>query len=258
MLFGFDLNQLLVFPIQDNEARKHFLVGCLIYLAGFFIPILPWLVTLGYSAIIIRQVLNGEKPHMVPWDNWEQLFKDGARLFGISLVYSLPLFVLMIFFFLSFFAFPLLLGFMQSDNNQGLGIVWVIFILIGTGLSVLVVTLSLALGLIIPAAEIHAVAKDDFMSGFNVKEWWPIFRQNWVGFVVAMAILYALLTALTFAMQFMIFTVVLLCLLPLLMPVISMYYAIIQFAIFAQTYKEGKDKLSVAGSQAPITSATDL
>ena len=189
MLFGFDLRHLLLFPIEDNEARKYFLVGCLIYLAGFFIPILPWLITSGYSATIARQVLNGETPHMVPWDNWEELLKDGALLFGIGLVYSLPLLVVMVLFFLMFFLLSLLPALMQDGNNQSLGIVWVIFILIGTGLSILFFPISLALGVIIPAAEIHAVAKDDFMAGFHVKEWWPIFKQNWGGFVVVMALL---------------------------------------------------------------------
>src|SRR5262245_17443241 len=121
MLFGYNLNDLVVFPLEDSEARKRFLVGCLIYLAGFFIPILPWLITSGYNAIIIRQVLNGEKPHLVPWDNWEELLKDGARLFGIGLVYSIPLLILLINLFLMFFAFPLFAISIQDSNNQGLG-----------------------------------------------------------------------------------------------------------------------------------------
>ena len=245
MLFGFDLNHLLLFPLKDDEARKYFLVGCLLYLAGFFIPILPWLVTSGYSAIIVRQILNGEKPHMVPWDNWEALLKDGARLFGIGLVYSIPLFVLMLLFFMLFFMAPLLPVFMQGSNNQGFEFVSVVFILIGTGLSLLFFPVSLALGIIIPAAEIHVIAKDEFMSGFNVKEWWPIFKQNWGGFVVAMAILYGLTMVMSFAMQFLLITIVLICVLPLFMAVFLTYYSIIQFALFARAYKDGKEKLAL-------------
>jgi hypothetical protein len=143
MLFGFNLNDLVVFPLVDSEARKHFLVGCLIYLAGFFIPILPWLITSGYSAIMVRQVLNGEKPHLVPWDNWERLFKDGARLFGIGLVYSIPLLILMITLFMMFFAFPLFSISIQDGNNQGLEILSVIFVLLSTGLSILFLTLCM-------------------------------------------------------------------------------------------------------------------
>ena len=253
MLFGFSLNDLMVFPIEDSEARKHFLVGCLIYLAGFFIPILPWLITSGYSAIIIRQVLNGEKPHLIPWDNWEGLLKDGARLFGIGLVYSLPLLILIITLFLMFFAFPLFSISIQESNDQGLGVLSVIFVLLSTGLSILIFPLSIAIGLIVPVAEIHAVAKDDFTAGFRVSEWWPIFKKNWGGFVVALAIGYAIFLVMSFAMQILFFTIILICIFPLFMAAISMYYGVVQFAMFAQAYKKGNDKLNVEVETAVTT-----
>lgn len=245
MLFGFDLNHLLLFPIKDSEARKYFLVGCLLYMASFFIPILPWLVTSGYSATIIRQVLNGEKPRMVPWDNWEELLKDGARLVGIGLVYSLPLLLLMLILLLVVFVFPFFSVSLQDANNQGLGIAWVLYILITSGAFMLFFPLSLAFGLIVPAAEVHAIAKDHFMAGFRVTEWWPIFKQNWGGFVLAMAILYALTMVMSFAMQFMMITIILICVLPLFMPVYLMYYSVIQFALFARAYKDGEEKLGL-------------
>lgn len=253
MLFGFNLNDLVVFPLEDSEARKHFLVGCLIYLAGFFIPILPWLITSGYSAFIIRQVLNGEKPHLVPWDNWEGLLKDGARLFGIGLVYSLPLLILLITLFLMFFAFPLFSISIQEGNDQGLGVLSVIFVLLSTGLSILIFPLSIAIGLIVPVAEIHAIAKDDFTAGFRVSEWWPIFRTNWGGFVVALAIGYAIFMVMSFAMQILFFTIILICIFPFFMAAISMYYGVVQFAMFAQAYKEGNDKLNVEVETAVTT-----
>lgn len=258
MLFGFDLNHLLLFPIKDNEARKYFLVGCLLYLAGFFIPILPWLVTYGYSALIVRQVLNGEQPHMVPWDNWEILLKDGARLLGIGLVYSLPLLLLMLIFFLVLFAFPFFSISLQDGNSQGPGVASILFILVTTGSFILVFPLSLAIGLIVPVAEVHAVAKDDFMAGLNVREWWPIFKQNWGGFVVAMAILYGVSMVMTFAMQFLMITIILICVLPLFMAIYLMYYIVIQFALFASAYKEGEEKMKLEVAKVPLVSPADL
>ena len=244
MLFGFNLNDLVVFPLEDSEARKHFFVGCLIYLAGFFIPILPWLITSGYSVIIIRQVLNGEKPHLVPWDNWEVLFKDGARLFGIGLVYSIPFLILIFTLFMMFFAFPFFAISIRDSHDQGLGIVSIFYVLLSIGITILIFPLSLAMGLVIPVAEVHTIAKDDFTAGFRVKEWWPIFKKNWGGFVVAFAIGYALFIVMTFAMQILFFTVILICVFPIFIAAISMYYGVVQFAMFAQAYKDGKDKLS--------------
>src|SRR4026209_2520851 len=128
MLFGFNLNDLFLFPFQDSESRKHFLIGCLIYLAGFFIPILPWLIVTGYNAILVRQVLSGEKPHLVPWQNWEALFKDGAKLFGIRLVYSSPLFILFLPLFVIFFAFPFFPILIQQSDSHSAGTVFLLLV----------------------------------------------------------------------------------------------------------------------------------
>jgi hypothetical protein len=244
MLFGFNLNHLLVFPFQDPESRKHFLIGCLISLAGFVIPILPWLIVTGYNAILVRQVLSGEKPHLVPWENWEALFADGAKLFGIRLVYSSPLFVLMLPLFLIFFAFPFFPILLQHNDSHSAGRVFLLLVFVSMGISLLMLPLSLAIGLIVPAAEVHRVAKDNFTAGFQVKDWWPIFKKNWGGFVVALAIVYALMMVLSFVMQIMFFTLVLICLLPIFMPAVSMYFSLIQYVAFAQAYKDGNDRLT--------------
>ena len=245
MLFGFDLNHLFTFPFRDQEARKYFLIGCLLCLASFVIPILPWLVVSGYGAILIRQVLQEEKPHLVPWDNWEPLLKDGARLFGIRLIYASPLILLMLPIFLLSFVFPLFPAFAQNGNSHNLGTFFLVYILAMSGLFILIMPLSLAVGLIVPAAEIHVIARDDFSAGFQIREWWAIFKKNWGGFVVALAILYAVMMVMSFAMQIMMFTIVLMCLLPFFLPAVTMYYTIVQYVAFAQAYKEGEDKLAL-------------
>jgi hypothetical protein len=49
----------------------------------------------------------------------------------------------------------------------------------------------------------------------------------------------------TFAMQILFFTIILICVFPIFVSAISMYYGVVQFAMFAQAYKDGKDKLSM-------------
>ena len=245
MLFGFNLNDLFIFPFQDQEARKHFLIGCLIYLAGFFIPIIPWLIVAGYNTILIRQVLNGEKPHLVKWENWEALLKDGARLIGVRLIYSSPLLILLAAIFVLSFVFPFFSVLIQNSDNQSMGAMYLVWVLLLMGTSLVIMPLSLAIGLIVPAAEIHMIAKDDFSAGFQVKEWWLIFKNNWGGFVVALAIVYAVAMVMSFAMQILFITFVLICLLPLFIAVISVYSAVIQYVAYAKAYKDGQDKLSL-------------
>jgi len=241
MLFGYDLNHLFSFPVRDREAVKYFLIGCAIYLAGFIIPIIPWLIVTGYSAILIRQVLNGDQPHLVPWDNWETLLKDGAILFGVRLIYTLPIFLLMVPLLFFLFTFP----FIASSNDQITGIVSLVLALLSSMITILIMPLSLIIGLIAPASEVHVIANDNFITGFRVKEWWPIFKKNWGGFVVSLAIMYGLLMVISVVLQIMFLTLVLICLLPIFMPVVSMYITLIQYAAFAQAYKEGKDRLTL-------------
>jgi hypothetical protein len=246
MLSRFDLNDLFIFPIRDQEARKHFLMGCLIYLAGFFVPVVPWLITAGYNAILIRQVLNGERPHLVKWEHWESLFKDGARLLGIRLIYSSPLLILFALIFLLSFVFPFFPVFKQNGDNQSIGTMYLLWALLLTGMFFLMMPLSLAVGLLVPAAEVHMILKDDFKAGLELKEWWLIFKNNWGGFVVALAILYGLMMVMSFAMQILFMTLVLICLVPLLIAAISMYSAVIQYVVYAKAYKDGQDKVSMA------------
>ena len=245
MLYGFNLSDLLFFPFRDSKSRKYFLIGCLIYLAAFMIPILPWLIASGYSAALIRQVLSGEKPHLVPWDNWEAMLKDGARLVGIRLIYSSPLLLLFVPLVLFSFAVTLYPVFTQNGDSQGFVAAYLIFMLVITGITGLIIPLSLAIGLLVPAAEVHVIAKDDFAAGFQFKEWWPIFKKNWGGFVVALGIIYAIMMVVGVAMQILMITVVLICLLPFFMPAFSMYYSVIHYVAFTQAYKDGEDRLSI-------------
>ena len=246
MLFGFNLNDLFIFPIRDQEARKHFLVGCLLYLAGFIIPIVPWLIVAGYNAILIRQVLNGEQPHLVKWKDWEALLKDGARVAGIRLIFMGPLLILFGGMMILFLVFPLSASLFENGDSQVFGTLYVILMMIFTASMVLVMPLSLAIGLLAPAAEIHMLAKDDFSAGFQFREWWPIFKQNWGGFVVALAILYGISMVTSFAMQILLMTFILICLLPFFLAAISMYSGVIQYVAYAKAYKDGQEKLALS------------
>jgi len=70
--------------------------------------------------------------------------------------------------------------------------------------------------------------------------------QKELGWICSrLAILYALSIVLSIGMQIMFITFVLICLFPLLLPVISMYSAVVQYVVFAQAYKEGKDRLAL-------------
>src|SRR5215216_4732192 len=98
---GLSMNNIqdtLLFPVRDAESRKQFLIACAILLAAFIIPILPTLILMGYSAKIMRQVIEEKKaPSMPTWQgsNWSEMLIDGLRLYGAQLILMLPILLLM-------------------------------------------------------------------------------------------------------------------------------------------------------------------
>jgi len=239
MLSNFDLNHLLTFPIKETEARKQFLIGTLVYLAAFIIPIIPVLLATGYVMRIMRQVLNGEQPRMVEWDEWTEMFTDGARLFGVRLIFMLPIFLLLC----PLMVLNIALPFIIENAGQNADWIAVFFPLFIGVFFLLFMPLSILISIILPVAEVHVTDKGEFAAGFRFREWWAIFRTNWSGFLLALAIAYAVSFALTLIVQFAMLTLVLICVLPFILPAIGLYMSLVMYTAFAQAYKIGKAKL---------------
>ena len=245
MLSGIDIKQVLLFPVKDEEARRYFLIGCVVSLAGFFIPVIPYLALFGYTARIARQVFNGETPRMIPWDDWGGIIKDGLLMFGVRLVYSLPIILLAVPFMLMGIAMPILV---ENVNSSEVESVISLVALAMTAFTCILLPLVLPLAIIIPAAEMHAVDKNEFAAGLRIREWWAVFRANLGGFIAAFVIYYIASIALTLVLQILIVTIILACLVPLLMPALTVYLVLVMYTTIAQAYKIGKEKLAPAAA----------
>lgn len=239
MLSNFNIEHILTFPFKEPESRKNFLIGTLVYFASFIVPIVPLILAMGYMARIMRMVFNGEPARMPNWDDWESMLKDGLYIFGVRLVYMLPLFVVMV---PLFFGMTLLPLWLESNRGASEEFFLLLFPLMGIFMLILIPA-SLALGVIVPAAESHTVAESDFAAGLRFREWWPIFRANWGGFLLAFLISMVASFVLAFIVQIAMITIILICVLPFAMPAISFYLILVMYAAFAQAYKDGKDRL---------------
>ena len=240
MLSNFNIEHILAFPFKETESRKNFLIGALVYFASFIIPILPLIFVMGYIARIMRQVFNGETPHMPAWDDWEAMLKDGLYLFGIRIVYALPLIIILLPLFFGMMFLPLWLNSNPGSDNS---LVLLPFLFFGIAM-IFIFPLSLALGIIVPTAELHTIAHNDFAAGFRIREWWAIFRANLGGFVLAYLVSMVASFVLTFIVQVAMITIVLICVLPFIMPAITFYITLVMYTAFAQAYKDGKDRLT--------------
>ena len=237
---SFNIEHILTFPIKEAGARKNFLIGILVYFAGFIIPILPMVLVMGYVARIMRQVINGEEPHMPAWDDWESMLQDGARIYGVRIVYTLPLFVIFFPLFIGSMGLPL---WMDSTNNSNEMLILLPIILFGL-MMLVIVPLSLALGIIVPAAEAHTIAHNEFAAGFRIREWWRIFRANLGGFIIAYLISMIASLVLTIITQIAMATLILICLLPFIFPATMLYIMLVMYTAFAQAYRDGQNRIS--------------
>jgi hypothetical protein len=240
MFFGFNLNEILMFPLKE-ENRKHLYMGIAVSLLAFIVPIAPYIVLFGYGAQIAKQILNGESPHLVAWDDWGKLFKDGLRVFGARFIVSIPILFFALPILIVSFVFPFML---ENANPSEVETILPIYFLVIFGGICFIIPISLVMAVIIPAAEMKVIETDDFSALFRFKEWWQVFRANLGGFIAAFGIYYLLSFVLTFAVQIIFATIILSCLLIVLLPAITFYITIIMYATGAVAYKDGKAKLA--------------
>lgn len=242
MFFGIDLNQTFSFPFKDAESRKHFLVGCLVSLSAFIVPILPIFFLYGYAVRIAKQIMNNESPRMVAWDDWGGMFKDGAKMFGIRIVYSIPIMILTAPLFISSIVMPILMG---NSRGSEMDALFPVLMVIMFCTFCFLIPISFLLAIVIPAAEMHVVNKDEFSAGFRIGEWWKIFRANISGFIAAFAVYLMSTIILGSAVQLVWVTLILACLVPFLLPAMTMYLLLIMYTTIAQAYKGGIEKLAL-------------
>lgn len=241
-----NLQETLLFPVRDTEARKQFLLACLVMLAAFIIPILPTFVLMGYGMKIMRQIIDERKsPSMPAWQgiDWAETFLDGLKLYGVQIILMLPLMVLMGCGFISFFGGTFGMSALADESTRSIAPIGMIFIFIGAAFFMLFSLLSLPYAVILSAVAPHVATKRTFASGFEFKEWWPIFRKSLGQFLIAYALSFVVSFAFIIIMQIAMMTIVLMCIVPFIMIPYSVYLMMVSNALFAKAYLAGQDML---------------
>jgi len=234
--------QVLAYPFRDPKWGTKLLVGSAVMLAGFIVPFLPGLFVLGYFARVLRRAIADGEWRLPEWDEWGQMLADGAKLFGVSLLYSLPAIVLMVVSYGLWFA-PRFMPFFAPTADESQVGVWVVGMFGAMALGWVAMGLGMLLGLVallfLPPAMAHMVARGQFGAAFRIREWWRIVRANRAGFALAYVIVMGLagvsyLTATTLYM-----TLVLCCLIPFVMVPLYIYLLMIAGAVFGEAYRTG-------------------
>jgi hypothetical protein len=244
-----NIQHTLLFPVRDAEARKQFLIACAVMLASFIIPILPMLILMGYSAKIMREVIEENKePAMPTWqsNDLSGMLVDGLRLWGTQLVLTLPLMILIgcgvAFMVGGSFSFAAV----SDKNADTIAPIGALLMIFGTLIFGLFAILSLPYSVIISAALPHVTVKRSFQAAFEFKEWFNVFRKALGQFVLAYAIIMIASFVVAVAMQVAFITIILICVVPFLMIPYMAYQTLIMNTIFAQAYRAGRNQLEIA------------
>ena len=236
----------LLFPVRDAEARKQFLIACLVTLAGFIIPLIPSIILMGYGVRIMRQVITERKsPSMPEWQgsNWSEMLMDGLRVFGMQIILMLPLLLIMGCGFIFMISGTIGFAALADEGSRAFATVGGLFFFIGIGLMMLFTLLSFPYGIIITAAIPHTVASNSFAAGFNFKEWFPIFRKGLGNFILSYVFVMAITFVFMFVIQFAMITIILTCIVPFLMIPYSAYLTLVTNTLYSQAYVTGFDAL---------------
>lgn len=236
------------FPFRDPRWQGKLLIGSLLALAGTVIPVIPTLPLLGYFARLLRSGARNEVAERLPeWDNWEELFVDGLRQFGVILILMLPGGLVMGIGWALYMGAVMAMPALEGRAAEGAAIfsmfsaMAIFFVAIAVGM-----LLMLVAALVLPPALAHVAVKREFGAFFRVNEWWAVLRANFGNFLVAWAVFGVIYTLLMIVTQILYLSIVLCLAIPLVIFPASVYAAWVMYRLIGQAYGQ-RGALEVPG-----------
>ena len=172
----FDFGKPFTYVFDDPRWVQKILIGGLFYLAGFVL--IGWFFILGYVARVTRNIITGQSTPLPEWEDLGGFFSEGARLFGVALVYVAPFIILAL-------TFIVPAAVMSSAHNEGLQV-------LGSGISgcvsCLFVPLSLAVMFFMPASLLFAAVEQRFGAAFEYARIWAFIRVNIGNYLLAVVV----------------------------------------------------------------------
>lgn len=135
-----DIGKSFTYVFDDEEWVSKLLIAAVISLVSPFVLGIPYLLILGYTIEIVRNVRRGDARPLPKWDNLGDKFRDGLLLCIAILVYSLPILIILC----PFIAISIATGDSQSAQDS-LGILWTCFACLAILWGIVVAVLTPAL-----------------------------------------------------------------------------------------------------------------
>jgi hypothetical protein len=181
-----DFGRCFTFVTEDPEWLTKILVGGLFTLLSAVLVGIPFV--LGYWGRTLRNVAAAEPRPLPAWDDLGGIFSDGLRLLGVYLVYTLGLTMALAALGCVFMAPLVALG-GAGRLDDGPGALVAALGGLGTLLFYAVVlVVSLAALVYLPAAMARAALRDSFSEGFSWREITGFIRANLGNYALALVV----------------------------------------------------------------------
>ena len=177
-----DFGRTFTFVTEDPDWITKVLVGGLFTLLSAILVGIPFV--LGYWARMVKAVAAGQARPLPAWDDLGGIFSDGLRLLGVYLVYVLGL-ALALGLVGGVVMIPL---FAMGAVDRGEGVAAALG---GIGILLfyaVVLLVSLAAMVYLPAALLRSVLRDSFAEGFAAREVVAFIQANLGNYALALVI----------------------------------------------------------------------
>jgi hypothetical protein len=240
------IQHLFAYPFRDPQWKRKLLIIFALNIGGFLIPILPWLLLSGYLAKTFRGWIRDADDLKLPqWEDWNELFLLGLRMTVIFIVAFAPLFILFLLGYSAFMVPMIAIEFSQeAATGEALGplLAPIFGMFAGMMLFGVSILFALGLGIVLPPAMGHAISEDKLSAAFRVREWWPILRANFAGYLLSYIFVLGTFFLLTYLLQVLYMTIILCWTFPFISAATSVYIGLIAAALFGQAYRVGAEK----------------
>jgi len=176
-----DIGKAFTFIFEDPDWLRKVAIGTGLMLVSLILSVVliglvPLIIVIGYTVLVVRNVMDGMERPLPEWDDWGGLFIRGLKLFLIQLIWALPL----IFVSLGSGLPPMLAG----DNPDVQGVATAISVCC----SCLTVLLSIAYALVEPVLTFRFARTGEFASGFEFGEIFRLLGENIVNILIAVIV----------------------------------------------------------------------
>lgn len=178
-----DFGRAFQYFFEDPDWVKKLLIGGLFQILAMLLVGVPFLI--GYFLRIVRNVARGEARPLPEWDDLGALFTEGLRGFGLYLVLMVGALLLPG----SLGCVLALMGGALSSTSRHGSPAGGAMVAIGFMLFyVLLIIVSLAVGLYMPAAFARMVVYDRFGAGLEFAENFAFIRRNGLNYLLVIVI----------------------------------------------------------------------